>query len=287
MIPESGAVLGIDVGWSASRRSAGGCLLEWGARQARFVAEHFRGVEPDRTAAVARLAGGKALAAAAFDGPFRRQLDEIGRYRAAERMLTVSFAPLIGKPGQSNAPVGRMLNRQTNQFVAIVNSLCRVEPAGHQVAVADRALVEAFPGSFMGVMIAEPRSISAQRGDRSDVVFEHLAGAGRFEELLDHCCPGRILATPPAALRNHDQRAAFVCALTALCVAANDYMAVGDDDGWIILPPRSLVQPWALELLDASASVGSTDPMPKRHLSAEPAGNRQEDEASPGQQHLV
>ena len=58
----------------------------------------------------------------------------------------------------------------------------------------------------------------------------------------------------PTALTDHDERAAFVCALTALCVAANDYTAVGDHDGWIILPPYPLLQPWAREDLEANAS---------------------------------
>jgi hypothetical protein len=52
----------------------------------------------------------------------------------------------------------------------------------------------------------------------------------------------------------HDDRAAHVCALTALCVAARDYTAVGDEDGWIILPPSSFVQGWAMDALRANAA---------------------------------
>jgi hypothetical protein len=44
---------------------------------------------------------------------------------------------------------------------------------------------------------------------------------------------------------NHDDRAALICALTALCVAAGDFTAVGDADGWIVPPPRRFVQDWA------------------------------------------
>ena len=56
----------------------------------------------------------------------------------------------------------------------------------------------------------------------------------------------------PRTKANHDDRAAFICALTALSVAAGDYTAVGDDDGWIVLPPVAFVVPWARELLIAN-----------------------------------
>ena len=49
-----------------------------------------------------------------------------------------------------------------------------------------------------------------------------------------------------------------ICALSALCVAVGDFVAVGDDDGWIILPPQRFVQPaqWALLKLNAGEEAG-------------------------------
>jgi hypothetical protein len=78
---------------------------------------------------------------------------------------------------------------------------------------------------------------------------------GTFDRLIDHLLPRRSLVRSPTALTNHDERAAFVCALTALCVAADGYAAVGDHDGWIILPPYALLQPWAQEDLEANAAA--------------------------------
>ena len=50
---------------------------------------------------------------------------------------------------------------------------------------------------------------------------------------------GRTWIRHPSDLRNHDDRAAFVCALTALSVATGEFTAVGDERGaWIILPPQ-------------------------------------------------
>jgi hypothetical protein len=41
----------------------------------------------------------------------------------------------------------------------------------------------------------------------------------------------------------------FVCVLTALCVVARQFVAVGNNDGWIILPPLPFIQPAQWELL--------------------------------------
>jgi hypothetical protein len=59
--------------------------------------------------------------------------------------------------------------------------------------------------------------------------------------------------SPIEDVRNHDDRAALVCAITALAIAAGDFTAVGDADGWIALPPRSFVQPWAWSDLESNA----------------------------------
>lgn len=63
------------------------------------------------------------------------------------------------------------------------------------------------------------------------------------------------MARPFSSVTNHDDRAALVCALTALCVVAGRYSAVGDTDGWIILPPKSLMAAWAWPLLVENAET--------------------------------
>ena len=44
---------------------------------------------------------------------------------------------------------------------------------------------------------------------------------------------------------NHDDRAALICALTALCVAAGDYTAVGDTDGGSYCRHARFTSAWA------------------------------------------
>ena len=104
------------------------------------------------------------------------------------------------------------------------------------------------------MLIGDPKRLSARRGNRSDNFFVHLAEIGLLNSLIEHLLPGRRLAEAFNTITNHDDRAAVVCALTALAVAVADYVAVGDDKhGWMIMPPRSFVQDWAWKLLQLNA----------------------------------
>jgi hypothetical protein len=255
MLSSIGAVLGIDVGCSAIRRSSAVCRIAWSAHEATWHAARFRAVEPERAETIVSVAGDFPIACAAFDGPLRRGFGPIGRYRTAERMLTRKLLRSIGKPGASSAPVGKLLNTHANACASAVLRHCDVAPARHATPIDDRAVVEAFPSGFLGVMIDAPAALAARRHNRSDLFFLRCCERRTFEGLLRHLLPGRRLARPPSELTDHDERAAFVCALTALCVAAGDYTAVGDHDGWIILPPYALLQPWAKEDLEANAAA--------------------------------
>ena len=257
MIPAHGSVLGIDVGCSPSKRSSAVCRLDWTTQEVLWSIARFRADEPERTDTITRVAGSARLSAAAFDGPLRGVLDVIGRYRTAERLLTRRLRPFIGKPGQASAPIGKLLNEHANHCATVVLRCCNLDNASHIERIHEKALVEAFPSSFLGVMIEDPIALGAQRHNRSDIFFEHLASIGTQQGLVEHCLPGRSLVVHPNTVTNHDDRAALVCALSALCVAAGDYAAVGDDDGWIILPPPELVQPWALDLLRANSGEAS------------------------------
>jgi Protein of unknown function (DUF429) len=253
LLPSPGAVLGIDVGCSAVRRSSAICRIAWSAHEVTWQVARFRAIEPERTETIVAVAGGLPIACAAFDGPLRRGFDGIGRYRTAERMLTRRLARKIGKPGASSAPVGKVLNAHANACARTVLRHCDVALATHATRIDDRAVVEAFPSAFLGVMIDEPSALAARRHNRSDVFFVRGCERQGFDLLIDHLLPGRQMAHIPDTLTDHDERAAFVCALTALCVARGDYTAVGDQDGWVILPPYALLQPWAREDLEANA----------------------------------
>ena len=254
-LPQTGSVLGIDVGFSPTRRSSAVCRLDWDRHSVTWMIRRFRAVHDEQCATITAVAGDGPILAAALDGPLRAGFDVIGRYRVAERMLTRRLAPRIGKPGQASAPVGKSLNAAANDCASVVIKGCKLEASRHHVRIDNLAIVEAFPSSFLGVMLQDPSEVIAARGDRSDMFFKHLAGSGELERLILHLLPGRTLAGRLIDITNHDDRAGLICALSALAVAANDYTAVGDKDGWIILPPAAFIQSWAWADLEANASA--------------------------------
>ena len=255
---DTGSVLGVDVGYSATRRSSAVCRIDWDASSLVWKIKRFRASADEPEKILREVAGEKILLAAAFDGPIRAGFDCINKYRAGERMLTRRLQPKIGKPGQCNVPVGRLLNAATNRYGLIVRSHCRLAPAMHFGKIDELAIVEAFPSSFLGLMLESPAVIKTKRGDRSDQYFKYVAESGKLERLIQFLLPNRQLCAGLDTITNHDDRAAFVCAVTALCVVANKYTAVGDDDGWIMLPPRAFIAAWGLADLVANSEESQT-----------------------------
>jgi len=245
----SGSVLGVDVGFSPKRKSSAVCRLAWDSNSIRWHIERFRAVPAERQATMKRVAGVGEIMVAAFDGPLRQGFDRIGVYRMAERMLVKRLQPHIGKPGQSSAPVGISLNVAANNCVMTALEVASIGRAAHDLAIHEQAVVEAFPSSFMGIMLADPSAVQAVRGNRSDTYYQFLAQSGGLQSLVEHLLPGRVPDQSFASVTDHDDRAGLICALTALSVAKCDYSAVGDENGWIILPPRKLIADWAWMLL--------------------------------------
>jgi hypothetical protein len=254
-LPVRGSVLGVDLGYSRTRRSSAVCRLDWTEESVTWTIRRFRALSGEREEVLTAVAGDVPLQAAAFDGPLRDGLDLIGRYRTAERMLTRRLQPKIGKPGQASAPVGKLLNDAANICAEIVRSRCRLGPATHAIRIDKMAIVEAFPSAFLGVMLVEPTPVVAHRRNRSDVFFQHLSRSGQLQALVAHLLAPRIIDRDISSVVNHDDRAALVCAFTALCISADDFVAVGDRDGWIVLPPRRIIQAWAMSDLKTNAQA--------------------------------
>ena len=245
MLPAIGSVLGIDVGWSLKARSSAACRLDWDDSGVHWFITRFTADDSDRREGILAAMAGHHLLAAAFDGPLRGDLKQIDTYRHCERELSKrAVREAIGKLAQSNSGNGRTLNAATNDCAGIVLDRGNLAAAGHRHAIHERAIAEAFPNSFLGLMLADPAPFKGGRGSRSDRYCVELAHDGTLERLVQYHLPGRQVPDF-AAVTNHDDRAALICALTALGVANGDYLAVGDSDGWIILPPLKFIAPWA------------------------------------------
>ncbi|WEK05163.1 MAG: hypothetical protein P0Y65_02595 [Candidatus Devosia phytovorans] len=168
-------------------------------------------------------------------------------------MLTLRIAKQIGKPGQSSTKVGRNLNSAANDCALDALAQGTIAPSVHATAIHPASIVEAFPSSFLGLLLGNPAAVPATRHDRSDRFYAFLAEGGQLGALVASQLPGRRCAVSLRNVKNHDDRASLVCALTALCLASGDYSAVGNDsDGWIILPPLRFIAPWAIPALRAN-----------------------------------
>jgi hypothetical protein len=106
----TGAVLGIDVGFSAKKRTTCFCLLAW---DQSTVTVDFRitGSETtERARTIAELCNCRELAAVALDGPLVHDLELVKHYRVAEAILSRGVLQKRGKPGQTSAPTGQQLH---------------------------------------------------------------------------------------------------------------------------------------------------------------------------------
>lgn len=250
MLPESGSVLGVDVGWSLKQRSSAACRLDWDDESVRWTIRRFTAADADRGDGLMLVMGAHHLLAVAFDGPLRGDLEPIEVYRHAERKLSERpIRDAIGKLAQSNSGNGRLLNAATNACAQLVIEHGLVNAAAHGHPIHRLAIAEAFPNSFLGLMLDDPAPHKGGRGSRSDRYYVALTGDGTLERLVGHHLPGLRLEQSFQSVTNHDDRAALVCAITALGVACNDYTAVGDADGWIILPPAQFIADWAHPLV--------------------------------------
>jgi hypothetical protein len=254
-----GTVAGIDIGFSTTRRSSAICKLWWDIDAIVWSFRRYRATPLEREAAFREVLNGEKLDAVALDGPVRCGFDLINDYRVAERNLTKLLQPKIGKPGQSNSPVGRRLNQETNVCAELALKFSEISAAKHDQKIHERSIVEAFPSSFLGVMLPDPNSVIAVRAKRSDVFYKALVATGKLKALLEFLLPDRAIENDLSLVTNHDDRAALTCAITAIGLAAGKFCAVGDPkNGWIILPPVQFIEPWADKLLSENGALDQT-----------------------------
>ena len=253
-----GSVLGIDVGWSKKRKSSAVCRFSWNRQEINWEIQRFRALDSERERTIKRIVSNQKLLAVAIDGPLCPEFLEVNRYRGAERLLSRGeLRKRIGKPGQSSSPNGKKLNAQANKSAIALKKYCRIRKATHKVGIDECMIVEAFPTTFLGVLLKRPTSLQHSRNkQRSDIYFSHLSKHQYLDEFVEKILGDRKWSHNIGEIKNHDDRAAFVCALTALCVASGNFTAVGDDrDGWIILPPQWAFANWAWKAICETAHL--------------------------------
>ena len=254
--------LGIDVGYSKTRRSTGLCLLELTSSTLRWQCFNTGTDETlrfnDLRALVPR---GTNLLGVGIDGPITPGLRVVPHYRSSDALLSRGVFAKRGKPGATSAPSGQQLHLHATLLAEIVLQL---QDEGHFIfdrsthpdPVHPSRILEVFPNAFLSVLLPDAAFEGLRlKRNASDVFWLIAINEGRYlERLVDALAPNCRLETPLEDVTDHDHRAALICALAVLCAHRNQYVLSGDPvDGDIILPSRQFwgegpdgsSQPWA------------------------------------------
>jgi hypothetical protein len=238
-------LIGLDVGFSLRRSSSGVAHL----RGNKLSVGHTNAAPENRLALMHREPH---AAVCAIDAPVLSKSNDDPR--ACERVFTFGAFQRRCKPGLSHI---RGTGQQLRQ--AGYKSACQLRTftSGAQLRtpfprVLDQLnLIEAFPNAFLGVMLpdecfqAVPRP---RRGKKFDWLYDRCCELHLFENLVAGVNRQleEMLLSEIRSNKNHDERAALVCLLTAAAVYEGRYTAVGDQSGgYFFLPPWQCWDPWA------------------------------------------
>jgi hypothetical protein len=182
---------------------------------------------------------------AAFDGPIA---NETVKRQCEYRFSKMPFNKRC-KPGLSHFGTGLKLRQATaktiNDFTGIFL------PDG---AAGGTVIVEAFPNLFLGVLLPEEtyqRQPKLIRGKRFDWLYDEVT--------KQEICEAKMKAVLPQVFwdrwkieKDHEQRAALVCLLTAaLHYNKMSYLAGDEAGGYFCLPATDMWAGWAVEGLKA------------------------------------
>lgn len=258
----TGAVIGLDVGYSETAATTGFCILSWDNASVTWACRNARSSDTHRDQVLASLAPRDlCVRAVAVDGPLVPGLSSHSRYRACEAILSSGPLQKRGKPGQTNAGSGPRLHQEAITLGQFALDRLEVGDAAHACRIHEKAVVEAFPNMFLGTLCDEAGYPERPARSRkwTDTLFPIVVG--RLRQLVEHLLPGReILGSWDVV--DHEEIAGLTCAITALCVSAGQFTAVGaDDDGWIILPPKAFMgSGWPTTLTACCSRVRASFP---------------------------
>jgi predicted nuclease with RNAse H fold len=244
-------LLGVDVGYSARRRTTG---IAWrigdtvGAVRAGTLWSDRQG----------QLPSGVTFSVAALDAPILP--DHQGcPLRGCEAVFYGGAFWNRCRPGFSHHGRGLALRKAGReaawQFALVLDGKC-IAPA---VAVRTGVpIVEAFPNTFLGVLLAESAfEKTAKSETKSDWLYRMAVGEGSIDRALQEL--GWTEAETISAFENerdHELCAAFVCLLTAGFAAAGTATVIGDaTHGWFWLPPQSMWQAWACDAVERQIRI--------------------------------
>ena len=245
-------LVGVDVGFSATRRSSG---------VVRFRQGNLRlGRATSAWTSRAEILGSDGYAdVAAIDAPLLPDLH--WKPRSCERLFTFGAYQRRCKPGLSHIPgTGQQLREEghstADQLLRIVAGTATA--AEFPRVLPERNIVEAFPNAFLGVVVPRDRYDEMprlRRGKKFDWLYDQWRDSDLFRPMAIDLDPTGALLREFQDCTDHDERAALVCLLTAMAVGSGHYTAIGDQNGgYFFLPRLSDWATWAIDQLEKHRS---------------------------------
>lgn len=242
-------LIGFDIGFSKTRPTSGVARLrgtdlscsratcEWSCRE--------------------KVLGHCTADAIAIDGPILKDIDY--PQRLCETVFSRGSFGRRCKPAFSHVPgTGREFRAAGKEVARRLANLTHGQDLGCEFprVFEEKNLIEAFPNAFLGVLVSDScyrEMPPLKRGKKFDWLYEKCCESRVFRSVVDHVGPESLptVLTGVETNRDHEERAALVCLLTAALVAVGRYTAVGDDEGgYFFLPPFVLWEDWARHELE-------------------------------------
>ncbi len=244
-------VAGIDTGLTLIKRTSGVCRT---GASGEIVGHTYI----DRASRSAALGPAIVYSALAIDAPVLPGGHLDYSRRACERVFAWKPFQKRCKPGASHVSgTGQALRRAgVETAMAFFESVSSQDLAkAFPRVITGRNIVEAFPNAFLGVSLpASVFSVSLKRGVKFDWLYDTWLDQSAIKQLQGLLSWDREEFWRAVwQNKQHDERAALVCAMTAVCVLRGSYVAVGDErGGYFFLPPWSTWASWARQSLDSN-----------------------------------
>ena len=241
VLPQTGSVLGVDVGYSKTKKTTAFCRLSWSRRNIEWRFASAMADPSSREKALAAVCSGTGesdFLSVAIDGPLRPGLHLLYTYRTAECLLSRGAFQKRGKPGPTNGGSGPKLHQHATRLAELVLDHSDVKPTEMPFSAADLAVYEAFPNLFLGVLCDDVEYPNRPAKGRywTDCLFPLVTT--KLDRLLRNLLPRRRPCKLLSSEGDHEEVAALTCAITALVAAAGNCIAVGSrTDGYVVLPP--------------------------------------------------
>ncbi len=241
-------IIGLDVGFSATRRTTGVARLVNGQLSLGLASSLW-----ESRAEILGCRGETEVAA--IDAPILSELH--WEARSCERLFTFGAFQRRCKPGLSHVRgTGRQLRKAGFDTGNQIASICSDSNGKIQFprVWAGTNIVEAFPNAFLGVVVPVTRyemMPHLRRGKKFDWLYDQWLEIDAFGEFTNELDPSGALLRECQNCANHEERAALVCVLTAGGVVLGKYTAIGDKNGgYFLLPQLKKWAPWARRELE-------------------------------------